>query len=34
MRRLSTLLWQIAFGLAALAIWQWGWDLHVVAPAF
>jgi NitT/TauT family transport system permease protein len=32
MRRLSTLLWQIAFGLAALAIWQWGWDLHVVAP--
>ena len=26
MRRLSTLLWQVAIGLAALAIWQWGWD--------
>jgi len=24
--------WQIAIGLGALAIWQWGWDLHAVAP--
>jgi NitT/TauT family transport system permease protein len=31
-RRLSTLLWQIAIGLAALAIWQWGWQLHDRLP--
>ena len=28
MRRISTIAWQIAIGLAALAIWQWGWQLH------
>jgi len=27
-RRVSTLLWQIGIGLAALATWQWAWDLH------
>jgi NitT/TauT family transport system permease protein len=32
MRRLSTLAWQIAIGLAALAVWQWGWDLHATVP--
>lgn len=32
MRRLSTLLWQIAIGLWALATWQWGWDLHATVP--
>jgi NitT/TauT family transport system permease protein len=32
MRRLSTLVWQIAIGLAALAIWQWGWALHDRLP--
>jgi len=32
MRRLSTLLWQAAFGLGALALWQWGWDLHDRLP--
>jgi NitT/TauT family transport system permease protein len=32
MRRLSTALWQVAIGLAALAIWQWGWDLHDRLP--
>jgi len=31
-RRLSTLLWQIAIGLAALAVWEWGWDLHERLP--
>ena len=31
-RRLSTLLWQIAIGLGALAIWQWGWALHDKLP--
>ena len=32
MRRLSTLLWQAAFGLGALALWQWGWELHDDLP--
>ncbi|MEI7873572.1 MAG: ABC transporter permease [Alphaproteobacteria bacterium] len=32
MRRLSTLAWQIAIGLAALAVWEWGWDLHATVP--
>src|SRR5258708_5844015 len=32
MRRLSTIAWQIAIGLAALAIWQWGWQLHDTLP--
>ena len=32
MRRLSTLLWQAAFGLGALAVWQWGWELHDRLP--
>ena len=32
MRRVSTLAWQIAIGLSALALWQWGWDLHAKAP--
>ena len=32
MRKLTTLLWQIAIGLGALAIWQWGWEFHAVAP--
>jgi NitT/TauT family transport system permease protein len=31
-RRLSTLLWQAAFGLGALALWQWGWELHDRVP--
>jgi NitT/TauT family transport system permease protein len=31
-RRLSTLLWQAAFGLGALALWQWGWELHDRLP--
>jgi NitT/TauT family transport system permease protein len=32
MRRLTTLLWQIAIGLSALAVWQWGWTLHDTVP--
>lgn len=32
MRRLSTLGWQVAIGLIALAIWEWGWDLKAVLP--
>ena len=32
MRRFSTLLIQVAIGLAALAIWQWGWDFHDKLP--
>ena len=32
MRRVSTLLWQIAIGLGALAIWEWGWDFHDRLP--
>jgi NitT/TauT family transport system permease protein len=31
-RRLSTLVWQAAFGLGALALWQWGWELHDRLP--
>ena len=31
-RRASTLLWQIGIGLAALAIWQWAWDVHERVP--
>jgi NitT/TauT family transport system permease protein len=31
-RRVSTLLWQIGIGLAALATWQWAWDLHERVP--
>jgi NitT/TauT family transport system permease protein len=31
-RRASTLLWQIAIGVAALATWQWAWDLHERVP--
>jgi NitT/TauT family transport system permease protein len=31
-RRLSTLFWQVLFGVALLAIWQWGWDLHESIP--
>jgi NitT/TauT family transport system permease protein len=31
-RRASTLLWQIGIGLAALATWQWAWDVHERAP--
>ena len=27
----TVLLWQIAIGLGALAIWQWGWDLRAFA---
>ena len=27
-----TLFWQIAIGLGALAIWEWGWDLHARVP--
>ena len=32
MRRLSTLAWQIAIGLTALAIWEWGWGLQTTVP--
>ena len=32
MRRLSTLLWQIAIGLGALAVWEWGWALEKHVP--
>lgn len=32
MRRLSTLGWQVAIGLTALAIWEWGWDLKSALP--
>ncbi|HEY2871883.1 MAG TPA: ABC transporter permease [Reyranella sp.] len=32
MRRFSTLLIQVSIGLAALAIWQWGWDFHDKLP--
>lgn len=32
MRRVSTLLWQIAIGLGALATWEWGWTLHDKVP--
>jgi len=31
-RRASTLFWQVAFGVGALATWQWGWDLHDKVP--
>jgi NitT/TauT family transport system permease protein len=31
-RRASTLLWQVAIGLAALVTWQWAWDLHAHVP--
>jgi NitT/TauT family transport system permease protein len=31
-RRVSTLLWQIGIGLAALATWQWAWDVHERVP--
>ncbi|MEI9901880.1 MAG: ABC transporter permease [Hyphomicrobium sp.] len=31
-RRLSTLFWQIAIGVGALATWQWAWDLHEKVP--
>jgi NitT/TauT family transport system permease protein len=31
-RRASTLLWQIGIGLAALATWQWAWDVHERMP--
>lgn len=31
-RRVSTLLWQIGIGLAALATWQWAWDVHECVP--
>jgi len=32
MRRTSAVLWQIAIALAALAIWEWGWDFHDRLP--
>jgi NitT/TauT family transport system permease protein len=32
MRRASTLFWQVTFGLALLAIWEWGWDLSPRVP--
>src|SRR6476620_5631199 len=32
MRKAMTLVWQVAIGLAALAIWQWGWELHAIVP--
>ena len=32
MRRASTLFWQIAIGLGALALWEWGWTLHDKVP--
>jgi len=32
LRRLTTLLWQIAITLAVLATWEWGWELHAKAP--
>jgi NitT/TauT family transport system permease protein len=32
MRRFSTLLVQIAIGLSALAIWEWGWSFHDSLP--
>ena len=32
MRRFSTVLIQVAIGLAALALWEWGWDLHDKLP--
>jgi NitT/TauT family transport system permease protein len=31
-RRVLTLFWQLAFGLSALAIWEWGWTLHDRLP--
>jgi NitT/TauT family transport system permease protein len=31
-RPFSTLAWQIAIACLALALWQWGWDLHLAAP--
>jgi NitT/TauT family transport system permease protein len=32
MRRPSALLWQVAIAVAALAIWEWGWDFHDRLP--
>ena len=32
MKRAMTLFWQIAIGLGALAIWEWGWSLHDKVP--
>ena len=32
MRRTSAVLWQIGIALAALAIWEWGWDFHDKLP--
>jgi len=32
MKRTMTLFWQLSIGLFALASWQWGWELHAVAP--
>ena len=32
MKRLWTLGWQVLFGVALLALWEWGWDLSVKAP--
>ena len=34
MRRVSTFLWQVAIGLGALAVWEWGWDFHDRVPKF
>ena len=32
MKRASTLFWQILIGLGALALWEWGWNLHDKLP--
>ncbi len=32
MKRAWTLLWQVLFGVALLALWEWGWDLSARAP--
>jgi NitT/TauT family transport system permease protein len=32
MKRVWTLFWQVGFGLAMLALWQWGWNLEARVP--
>ena len=28
----NTLAWQVLICVAVLSIWQWGYDLHAIAP--
>ena len=32
MKQVWTLFWQVGFGLAMLALWQWGWNLEAKVP--